>query len=151
MEVLFRFNIVRDADLAADDTQPIDLGADTAFQKVATKIPPGRQRRARLHELARSFIDSPGFRNPVATTPHLGPLLAASAAIDGLLAAGNIDRLDVAAALTTALGAGPADFLADDALSGEIDALKDSILAIKISPADHYRPILRLASGAACL
>lgn len=146
MEVLFRFNIVRDANLAADEVQPIALGAGTTFQAAAAAIPPGRQRRAMLHALARAFIDSSGFRNPVATTPHLGPLLAASAAVDGLLAAGNTGRQDVAAALEAALGKKPADFLVDDALPGEIDALKDSILAIKISPADHYRPILRLAS-----
>ena len=146
MEVLFRFNIVRDADRAVDEVEPIELGADTAFQEAAAAIPAGRQRRAKLHELARAFIDSPGFRNPVATTPLLGPLLAASAAIDRLLAAGRTSRGDVAAALEAALGARPADFLSDNALPGEIDALRDSILAIKISPADHYRPILRLAS-----
>ena len=146
MEVLFRFNIVRDANLAADEVEPIELGADTRVPEGGGRDPagpatPGEAARTgpRLHRL-------PGFRNPVATTPHLGPLLAASAAIDGLLAAGDTKRHDVAVALKAALGAKPADFLGDDALPGEIDALKDSILAIKISPADHHRPILRLAS-----
>jgi hypothetical protein len=146
MEVLFRFNIVRDANLAADEVEPIELRADTAFQTAAAAIRPGRERRAALHELARAFINSPAFRSPVATTPHLGPLLTVSAAVDNLLAAGDTARPDLAVALTAALGAEPADFLVDDALPGEIAALKDSILAIKISPADHYRPILRLAS-----
>jgi hypothetical protein len=146
MEVLFRFNIVRDANTSADELKPIDLAADTRFQQAAAAIPGGRGRREKLHQLARAFIDSDQFRSPLPATPLLGPLLSASAAIDRLLDNGPAATAEVAAVLEAALGQKPDVFLEADGLPGEIDALKDSILAIKISPADHSRPILRLAS-----
>jgi hypothetical protein len=63
-----------------------------------------------------------------------------------LLDTGKTTRVKVAEALEEALGKKPAEFLDSNALEDEIGALKDRILAIKVSPADHHLPILRLAS-----
>jgi hypothetical protein len=146
MEVLFRFNMVRDASLSADEVDLVDLTQESSFQRKAAAIPSGAERRAGLHALAHAYIESSSFQNPTAASELLGPLLAVSAAIDGLLDSGRTTRAKVAEALEKALGKSPADYLASDSLEGEIASLKDSILAIKLSPQNHNKPILRLAT-----
>lgn len=146
MEVLFRFNIVREAAPTADDVAPIDLATPSQFQTDAAAIPAGDTRRKALHDLAHAFIASDAFRDP-SDSPKLAPLLAVDAAIDDLLASGKYTRAKVADALETALGQAPAAYLSTSGLDAEIASLKNSIVAIKLSPADHTKPILKLASA----
>ncbi len=145
METLFRFNVVREANRAQDETDPIDLSAETAFQRDAAAIPEGAQRPRRLKEHARAYIGSNQFVGSPGSVPELLALEKASAAIDELIEAGTTSRQDVEDALEDALGTPPADFLTP-ALGRTMTAVGDSILAIKLSPEDHQRPILRLVT-----
>jgi hypothetical protein len=146
MEVLFRFNIVRDALPSADDDAPIDLATQSGFQADAAAVPAGDARRKTLHDIAHAFVASNAFRDP-SESPRLAPLLAVATAIDGLLASGKTTRAKIKDALEIALGQAPADYLGTAGLDADIASLKDSIVAIKLSPADHGQPILKLATA----
>lgn len=61
METLFRFNIVRDTRLSADEVDSIDLPTGSAFQQAAAAVPAGPKRREGLRNLARTFITSADF------------------------------------------------------------------------------------------
>ena len=146
METLFRFNVLREANKSADEIDPIDLTANTQFQRDAAAIPNGVNRKSQLRILATSYIASSRFARSIKNVPRYKALDAASAAVDALLDAETTSRAELQTALTTALGSAPASFLAGSGLLNRIRNLGDSILAIKLSPADHHRPIRQLAA-----
>ena len=146
METLFRFNVVREANRSRDEIDPIDLTARTQFQDDAAAIPNGTTRRSGLKNLAKAYITSNHFINSPSSQTELQKLEDVSAAIDGLLDRGNTTRADVASSLSTALGGDPSAFVTSVSLQTQINQVGDSILAIKLSPDDHQRPIRRLAS-----
>src|SRR5688572_15509761 len=145
METLFRFNIVRDARRSGDEVDPVDLVTTTQFQQSAAAVT-GSNRRDQLRLLAESFIASPRFVTSVPARPDLDRLDRAAAAVDDLIASGQTTRDDVAGVLSSTLGAAPETFLSSAGLQADIDDVMDSILAIKLSPADHHRPVRRLAA-----
>ena len=146
METLFRFNVVREANRSREEIDPIDLEAATTFQKNAAAVPSGPARAARLKSLAKAYIASSRFVDSPASHKDLQALEDASTAVDELLDSGDTTRAALSTALTDALGGDPGAFVADPALAKRIDQVGDSILAIKLSPEDHYRPIRRLAA-----
>lgn len=146
METLFRFNLLRDANKSPDEINPIDLTANTQFQNDAAAIPNGATRKGQLRALAQAFIGSARFVKSVEKIVQYKALDAASTAVDDLLAAGTTSRAQLQVELTTTLGADPATFLAGVGLQNRMRNLGDSILAIKLSPADHHRPIRQLAA-----
>lgn len=146
MEFLFRFNIVREPNRNEDEITVIDLATSTSFQNSAGAIPNGPNRRAQLHALAASYIASANFISGISSIAALAALEEASTAIDILISEGKFTRADVEAALTAPLGGDPVAFVGSSAVTSRLPALKDSILAIKMSPADHKRPLRRLAA-----
>lgn len=145
METLFRFNIVREANRTNDEITVIDLTASTPFQTDAAAIPNGPTRRTQLHQLAAQYIASSTFIGSVGAVDVLRRLEDASTAIDGLIAAGTFARADVETALAGALGGAPGAFVQQSEVTSRVSALKDSILAVKLSPKDHRRPLRRIA------
>lgn len=146
METLFRFNLLREANKSPDEINPIDLTANTQFQNDAAAIPNGSGRKSQLRALAQAFIGSARFAKSVEKIAQYKALDAASAAIDDLLVAGTTSRAQLQTALTTALGVAPSAFLDGAGLPNRMRNLGDSILAIKLSPPDHHRPIRQLAA-----
>lgn len=146
MESLFRFNIVREANRSSDEIDPIDLAANTSFQNDAAAIPDGDGRRNQLRVLADSFIESNAFISDIGGVPVLKALDDAATAIDALIDSGIAGRADVEGALTAALGGAPGPFVAANDVQNRINSIKDSILAIKLSPRNHKRPLRRLAA-----
>ncbi len=146
MEVLFRFNVVREARRSADEVTPIDLSANTQFQQAAAAIPSGANRRDQLRALAQNFIGSAKFVSTAAANADLQRLDQVSAAVDALIEKDQTTRNDLANILPGILGTTPSAFISSPTLQGHIENVADSILAIKLSPADHGRPLRRLAA-----
>lgn len=146
METLFRFNIVRDARRSPDEVDPIELGANTQFQQAAAAIPGGPNRRSQLRTLAQTFIGSTDFVASVPANADLERLERVSAAVDDLIDSGQTTRSHLSNVLTGILGAVPSAFVSSPTLQSDIEDVADSILAIKLSPADHARPVRRLAA-----
>ncbi|MDN5881464.1 MAG: hypothetical protein L0H37_03740, partial [Nitrosospira sp.] len=146
METLFRFNIVREANRTEDEIVVINLAVATTFQNSAGAIPNGANRRDQLHTLAANFIASSTFISSISNIAALAALETAGTAIDALIDEGRFARADVDSALMAALGGEPGPFIAANAVASRIPTLKDSILAIKMSPPNHKRPLRRLAA-----
>jgi len=146
METLFRFNVVRDARRSPDEVDPIELGANTQFQQAAAAIPGGPNRRDQLRTLAQTFIRSTDFVASVAANADLERLDRVSAAVDALVESGQTARADLANLLPAVLGGTPSAFVSSQTLQNAIEDVTDSILAIKLSPVDHHRPLRRLAA-----
>ncbi len=144
MENLFRFALRREAHKARDEIDPIDLAESTPFQNTAAAFP-NADRRAQLKAHAKSFIASTQFVASVTADPLLASLDRAAAAIGSLLEEERTTRADVKTALETALGGDPQAAIAGSDVPAKIHRVKDSMLAIKLSPPDHHRPIRRLA------
>lgn len=146
METLFRFNVLRGTHRSEDEVSFIPLAANTPFQTSAAALPAGDTRRRRLKELAAAFIASPAFVDRISDDENWVRLEAASTAVDELVARATWSRESLLEALRAALGAPPAEILAKPEVVSGVPALKDSILAIKLSPADHGRPMQRLVA-----
>lgn len=146
METLFRFNIIRDAAKSRDETAPIDIATQSKFQRGAVAIPGGALRRQALVALAQAYIATTDFVAGIDKDSPFDHLERVADAVDGLIAADKVARADLATVLPASLGATPAAFLSLQNLPAAIDRLKDSLLAIKLSPADHHRPARRLAT-----
>ena len=146
MEALFRFNIVREPNRSVDEIDSIDLAANSQFQNDAAAIPNGPDRRDKLHALAATFIGSNRFVGNISGVPELRALDDAATAVDALIDAGKSGRAEVETALTAALGDAPGNFVSTPAVQQRVNPIKDSILAVKLSPPDHKRPLRRLAA-----
>ncbi len=147
METLFRFNVVREPNRSADEIDPIDLTAATQFQTDAAAIPNGGGRRLALQQLAETYVRTGPFVSDIGGDPVLGPLDKAATAVDDLLEGpGPYTRTALDAALTAALGGDPGTFVGAAGIPALVERLKDSILAVKLSPANHKLPLRRLAA-----
>ncbi|WP_151523809.1 hypothetical protein [Serinicoccus kebangsaanensis] len=147
METLFRFNIVREPNRTPDESDPIDLTAESEFQSACAAIPNGDTRHDQLRALAAKYATSAKFVGDIAGNATTAGLDAASTAIDELLANNDApSRSDVETALTDALGGDPAAYLDRAGLPALEVRVKDSILAIKLSAAHHKLPIRRLGA-----
>jgi len=146
METLFRFNVVHEASRSAEEIDPIPLAANTQFQRDAADIPNGVNRRKQLKTLARNYIKSSRFVSKISASPKLQRLEDSAAVVDDLIEAGKTTRSDLGTGLTTVLGGDPGTFVTTAQLRGRINKIKDSILAIKLSPPDHDRPVHRLVA-----
>ncbi|MEW2332178.1 hypothetical protein AB0880_30805 [Micromonospora chersina] len=151
MEALFRFAQVRQP-LRTDAPEAIDLSADTELQRRLAEVAAEPDSLARMKRLAAEFAAGPHYVTGEETTG----VVVATRPVSEALARSEPD-LDLAALL----GRPVADFLADPQTTAGIADIKDSILVIKLLPAEHRRPIARLvdvlrvhdyiASGAARL
>ena len=146
METLFRFNIVREPNRSPDESDPIDLAAESEFQAACGAILNGDTRHGRLRALAAKYVNSAKFLKDIAGNPTTAGLDAVSTGIDELLATNDQPaRSDVEIVLTAAIG-DPAAYLNRVGLPALEVRVKDSILAIKLSPAHHKLPIRRLTA-----
>jgi hypothetical protein len=145
METLFRFNVLRDATRSTDEVGHIDLAAPTRFQNAASAFPAGAQRRGQLRQLAERFVASNRFVGSIPANSDLDQLDRVSAGVDVLLDSGQTTRADLTSLLSQALATAPAAFVSTQRIQGTLANVTDSILAIKLSPANHRFPLRRLA------
>lgn len=147
METLFRFNIVREPNRSPDESDPIDLTTESEFQVACAAVPDGETRRDQLRSLASRFVNSAKFVGDVAGNATTAGLDRASAAVDELLATNDQpSRGDLETVLTEALGGDPVAYLDRNGLPALEVRVKDSVIAIKLSPAHHKLPIRRLSA-----
>lgn len=147
METLFRFNIVREPNRSPDESDPIDLAAQSDFQAACAAVPNGAARHDRLQALGAAYVNSAKFVGDVTANPTNAGFDRASTAVDQLLAdQANPSRNALEMALTEALGGDPEAYLDRNGLAALEVRVKDSILAIKLSPAHHKLPIRRLSA-----
>ena len=145
METLFRFVLTRPAESAAAADSHVVLSQDTDFQAelgAAQQQTEAGARRAAVHGAALKFARSGGFVGGPNSGPHA--LAALGTTLDDLQQKEMVTNAEVADAIEAVFGATPRDLASDGEIGAEISALKDSILAIKLLPEEHRRPIQAL-------
>jgi hypothetical protein len=145
METLFRFNVVREAHKSEDEADPIDLTSNSQFQTSAGAIPDGTTRKAQLKTLATTYVASQNFISSVSADSDLKLLDEIAASVDSLIDKNDFRRTS----LNTLFGlvpGNPVGFINNITVQNKLSEVADSILAIKLLPDEHRRPIHRLAS-----
>ncbi|MFD7408757.1 hypothetical protein ACFV7R_40330 [Streptomyces sp. NPDC059866] len=146
MERLFRFALTRPAVAQDDDVSSARLAQNSAFQAALGHAQGGRNVRDELKRVARQFVASSGFvGDPAALSVH-AELRALGAALDDMETADAVANADVVDAIEEAFGKKPADLVKDKALDGPLEKLRDSIIAIKLLPEEHRRPVEALTN-----
>ncbi len=147
MEHLFRLVLTRPA-VAQDDSAPsLRLTQATAFQAALSQAQQqDRTRREAMKTVARQFMGTAQFVGDPGKLPIQGPLEALDAALDALETQLSVSNADLARAIEDAFGRTPADLRRDGTLTAPIAALRDSLVAIKLVPEQHRRPIEALTN-----
>jgi hypothetical protein len=150
METLFRFVLRRPAVEPPADERPIRLRQQSPFQEnLRQALAEGV--RTDVVEAARVFAGTAEYATDLGDVELGAELTALSSALDDLTDRDdNDDAVDhdaVVAAITDATGAEPDTVVDSDAFGAGRRRLRDSILAVKLLPAEQTRPLHRLADG----
>ncbi len=144
MEHLFRFVLTRPADTAADRPPPVLLAQETDFQvALAQALAQPNNKREATKQVARKYVASPAFVGGVAGE-HAAALAALDAALDRLEGEEAVTNAAVAKAIKEAFGRAPAELRDNGTVASAIAPLKDSLVAIKLLPEEHHRPVQQL-------
>ncbi len=146
MEHLFRFVLTRPADQGDDEPPRVLLVQNTDFQaSLARAQAQSSGRRDAMKSVAKTYIASSSFFGSKDIGGRGEAVAALSAALDQLEARDTLTNAQVSDAVKTAFGQTPADLRGSGVLDGLATALKDSLIAIKLVPEEHQRPIQQLA------
>ncbi|WP_226663238.1 hypothetical protein [Microbulbifer aggregans] len=148
MESLFRFVLKRPADQGEDEPARILLVQNTDFQASLAKAQAQSSgHRDAMKSVAKTYIASSSFVGDQDIAGIGKAIRALSAALDQLETQDTLTNAQVSDAVKTAFGQTPMEFRGSGVLDALITALKDSLIAIKLVPEEHQRPIQHLADG----
>ncbi len=140
METLFKFALARPAVDQAGDAPSISLAQDTPFQaQIAAAV--GDAVRAQRRAIAAAFVAGNDFTPEVSSLSLASQWTAVADALDALEQPGDVSRADVFEAIESALGEELAKFMERKEVWADRQRLRDSILAIKLLPQAHRRPV----------
>lgn len=141
MENLFRLVLTRPP-IEQDERAPsIRLVQNSNFQAALGQAQQERNKRKAMKTVARMFLTMPEFVGDPAALPLHKQLVALAAELDKLESSQAVTNADVAKAVRDTFGKKPADLVQDATVTAAIAALKDSVIAIKLLPEEHRRPI----------
>lgn len=141
MESLFRLILTRPAIVQDEGVPSVRLAQESQFQAALGQAQQSENPRNALKAVARKFIATAEFVGEPKDLEIYGPLKALEAALDALQKKKDVTQAELAQAIEEAFGKKPADLIRDKTLDTPMAALKDSIIAIKLLPEEHRRPI----------
>jgi hypothetical protein len=148
MEPLFRLTLRRPPVVQDPANPSIPTAQDSQLQKDLTDAStafPDHPREA-LQRIARSFVAGTEFIGAPDANPLNAELGALATALDDLEGADAITHAKVVTVITGAFGRSPEAVAGDNAVVSVGGRLRDSIVAIKLLPEEHGRPIEALAN-----
>ncbi|MFD0268611.1 hypothetical protein ACFVGY_18865 [Streptomyces sp. NPDC127106] len=146
MERLFRFALTRPP-VAQDDNAPsLRLAQKTAFQTALGQALNTAEPREALKGLSRQFIGTAGFVGDPRSLAVHDALKILAVELAGLERKEKVPNAEIVKVIEAAFGKKLADLVKDKILRGPMEALRDSIIAIKLLPEEHRRPIEALAN-----
>ncbi len=143
METLFRFMMLRPP-RAVEDGAGLMLQRDSAFERALKEALESDRPGNAVEEAVSNFINDEARYAATPDALDLGPeFLALRARIEAEDAAATPATLR--AAVEELFGQSPKDLVASSAFQADSDRLSDSLIAIKLAPSEHKRPISKLA------
>ena len=146
MERLFRFALTRPPIVQDEDAPSVHLAQNSAFQADLAQAQQNEKPREALKGVARQFIATAGFVGDPAKLPLANKLEALRVALDELETEDAVTNAKLVQAVEDAFGKKPADLVKEKSLDKSVEALKDSIIAIKLLPEEHRLPIEALTN-----
>ncbi len=141
METLFRLLLKRPA-ITQDETTPsLRLTQNSKFQAALGQAQKNQLSRDALKAVARQFVTTAGFIGEPKDLQIYLELETLDLALKVLESKVAVTNAEVAKAIEDAFKKKPADLIKGKNLDASIAALKDSIIAIKLLPEEHQRPI----------
>ncbi len=141
MENLFRLVLTRPPISQDQDAPSVPLEQNSPFQVALAQAQQNENPREPLKVLARQFIASTAFVNDPKKLAIYGQLIAFEAALDTLERKRTVNNADLVKAIEEAFDKKLADLLKSKVLDTSLASLRDSLLAIKLLPEEHGRPI----------
>jgi hypothetical protein len=146
MENLFRMVLTRPAVLQNPDAPSIPLEQNSPFQLALQQAQQAGNLRASLKGIARQFVSTPGFVADPKSLAVFAPLQALALALDTLQQKKTVSNTDLIKAIEEAFGKKIADIIRNKELDTPLTAIRDTLLAIKLLPEEHMRPIDQLTN-----
>jgi len=146
METLFRFVLTRPAIAQGEDTPSIRLAQNTQFQASLSQAQQSEKPREAMKAVARQFIKDPTFVGDPKSLALYDQLKKLDAGLDDLERSKEVTTGDVVKVIVDAFGAEPAELVKSGLIDGAMVSLRDSIIAIKLLPEEHRRPIEDLSN-----
>lgn len=140
METLFRLTLVRPPTRDKKKTR-IKLEQKSQFQNALGQARQGVNPREAVKTAARQFVATPAFIGDPDSLPLREQLEKLSAGLDALGQKASVTKAEIVKAVEDAFGAKVPDLVRNKTLEAPIASLKDSIVAIKLLPEEHSRPI----------
>lgn len=141
METLFRLLLKRPAISQDESALSIRLAQNSELQTELGQAQQSQNPRNALKAVARRFITGAGFVGEPKSLPVCDKLNALGSALDALESKKAVTNADVTKAIEDAFEKKPAELIKDKDLLASMAALKDSLIAIKLLPEEHWRPI----------
>ena len=146
MEQLFRLVLMRPA-IAQDQAAPsIRLEQKSKLQAELGQAQQAKDPRAAYKAAARRFADTDDFVRAADADAVQAKLATLSSALDELEAEKAVTNDELVKAISTAMGKKPDALVKDKPITTFAATLRDSIVAIKLLPEEHRRPIEALTN-----
>jgi hypothetical protein len=142
MESLFTFNLVRPPVEQSTDAPSIQLTQNSNFQTALGEAMP--RGRAAVKSAASQYIASASFVPTVESLPHGDRLVRLTAVLDQAQNTADVTRAKVVDGVEKVLSGKVADFVGTAETKAILARLRDSLVAIKLLPEEHARPIEKL-------
>jgi hypothetical protein len=146
MENLFRLTLTRPAVEQDEEAPSILLAQNSKFQAELGQAQQSRDRREAMKRVARQFVTSSVFVTGPKDLAIHEPLKGLAARLAALEADATVSNTEAAKAVEDSFGKTPADMVKEKVLNAPAAALKDSLIAIKLLPEEHGRPVESLTN-----
>ncbi|MFP4367576.1 MAG: hypothetical protein ACLFQA_10820, partial [Bacteroidales bacterium] len=146
METLFRLMLTRPAMEQNEESPSIKLAQNTTFQAALGRAWQKKDPRSALKEEALKFIkskDFTGFPEELAIYPQLKIL---KELLNEIEKKKSVTRTELVKAAEEAFGTDLAGIFSKKQLDTAVRSLKDSLIAIKLLPEQHRKPIEQLTN-----
>jgi fibro-slime domain-containing protein len=147
METLFRLTLMRPPTELPPEAPPVVLTQDTPLQQQLAEARTGADPRGTMKMLAREFAAGDQFAPDLQALPLGNRLPNLASAFDRLEREEGTDPAAFVAAVKKVLGGEPQAIVQQESFRDSCRRLRDTMLAIKLLPEEHGRPLERLAQA----
>ncbi|MCP5074196.1 MAG: hypothetical protein GY947_13020 [Rhodobacteraceae bacterium] len=142
MEHLFRFALTRRAEKPPEGPPRLELVQNSNFQ---AELAQATGRREAMKAAAKAFVASQAFIGGISIAGLDNSLRELDEALDGLETVAKVANAKVSDAIKAAFGKTPVELTTAGTLKDTVTLLKDSLVAIKLLPQEHRRPVQELS------
>jgi hypothetical protein len=140
-ESLFRLILKRPPVSQNEETPSIPLAQNSNFQVSLNQAQQSENPRDAMKSVARNFIKDPLFVGNPKDLALYGKLKKLKNGLDELEGNKKVTKTEMIKAIEDAFDSKPDDLVRNKILDASMASLRDSIIAIKLLPEEHHRPI----------